>query len=693
MAASPRAAKPETFDVEALWALARVGAPSLSPDGAQAVASVSRCDMASNKTESHLYLLSTLGGEPRQLTQAGSPDSKDGAPQWSPRGDRIAFIARREQEGAKDSEPQLYVIAPDGGEARRIGLPGVGVATGVQAFKWFPDGRRIAFISWVWPELKGQAAQAQALKDFKDRKESGYVTSDAVYRYWDHHVPMGRVPHLLVVDVDSGKVRDLFEGTDLALSLADPDEHSFDISPDGRRIVYAFDPEADKRLDHDLALGEVEVKSAQHCVLLQVEGWDFRAPRHSHAGQHLAFVASHQGLKHTMPGQLAVLDTAGHWAVMSADWDHEVSAPLVWDEDDLSILLAAEQAGRRHLWRFELKHCQAEIVFEGGHVGSFALAAGTVVLNHDSVQFPPRLSRLLEDGSSARIERFNTEHLKRHEFGKHQEVMLKGGQGDEVQMWLIYPPGFNPKKKKAYPVMHVIHGGPHTAFGDSWHWRWNHQVFAAQGYVVACVNYHGSSSFGHAFLDSITHRWGELELQDIEAGTDWLLAQPWADAKRVFATGGSYGGYMVAWMNGHVPAGRYQAYVCHAGCFDWQAMFADDAYTWHAKELGSWYWDDPAKIASQSPHSFAQHMNTPTLVIHGALDYRVPDAQGLAYYNTLKARGVDSRLLWFPDENHWILKPRNSRQWYVEFFAWLARHDGGAAAKKATSSTKAATKR
>jgi dipeptidyl aminopeptidase/acylaminoacyl peptidase len=310
------------------------------------------------------------------------------------------------------------------------------------------------------------------------------------------------------------------------------------------------------------------------------------------------------------------------------------------------------------------------------------------------VQFPPRISRLLEeDGSHARIERFNTEHLKRHEFGQHQEVMLKGGQGDEVQMWLIYPPGFNPKRKKAYPVMHVIHGGPHTAFGDSWHWRWNHQVFAAQGYVVACVNYHGSSSFGHAFLDSITHRWGELELQDIEAGTDWLLAQPWADAKRVFATGGSYGGYMVAWMNGHVPAGRYQAYVCHAGCFDWQAMFADDAYTWHAKELGSWYWDDPAKIASQSPHSFAQHMNTPTLVIHGALDYRVPDAQGLAYYNTLKARGVDSRLLWFPDENHWILKPRNSRQWYGEFFAWLARHDGGAAAKKATSSTKAATKR
>jgi dipeptidyl aminopeptidase/acylaminoacyl peptidase len=240
-------------------------------------------------------------------------------------------------------------------------------------------------------------------------------------------------------------------------------------------------------------------------------------------------------------------------------------------------------------------------------------------------------------------------------------------------MWLSYPPGFDAKKK--YPILHLIHGGPHTAFGDAFHFRWNVQTMAAQGYVVVCVNYHGSSSFGYGFLDSITHRWGELELQDVEAATDWLLTKPWADKRRVFATGGSYGGYMVAWMNGHVPAGRYAAYVCHAGCFDWKAMFADDAFSWHAKELGANYWDDAQQVDKQSPHAFAGAMNTPTLVIHGALDYRVPDAQGLAYYNTLKARGVDARLLWFPDENHWILKPRNSRQWYGEFFAWLARHD------------------
>jgi dipeptidyl aminopeptidase/acylaminoacyl peptidase len=237
----------------------------------------------------------------------------------------------------------------------------------------------------------------------------------------------------------------------------------------------------------------------------------------------------------------------------------------------------------------------------------------------------------------------------------------------------VYPPNFSAKKK--HPVLHSIHGGPHTGPGDNWHYRWNMQLFAAQGYVVASVNYHGSSGFGYAFLDSITHRWGELELQDIEAGTSWLVKKPWVDKNRVFATGGSYGGFMVAWMNGHVKPGRYQAYVCHAGCFDWVGMFADDAWYWHSKELGAWYWDNMAQIHRQSPHAFAAKMATPTLVIHGALDYRVPDAQGLAYYNTLKALKVDARLLWFPDENHWILKPRNSQLWYSEFFDWLKRHD------------------
>ncbi|ODV04951.1 MAG: peptidase S9 [Rubrivivax sp. SCN 70-15] len=676
--------KTRPITVDELWKIERIGNPSLSPDGAQAVAAVTRFSMDDNESTSSLWLLSTLGGTPRALTHCGE---KDGQPQWSPHGDLIAFVAKREQQGRKDEAAQLYLIAPDGGEARRAAT----VATGVEAFRWFPDGRRLAFVSWVWPELKGPKAQAAKAKEFKERKESGYATSEAQYRYWDHHLPMGRVAHLHLLELSRdgapGKVRDLFEGTPYELTRTDPDANAFDVSPDGRRLVFAFDPAPEKKVGNCFALAELDLKSGRIAVIARDADWDFGAPRYSPDGERIAFIASHQGLKHTMPGQLAVwARDGGAWEVVSGEWDHEVHAPLHWEDDGQAVLLRAEQQGRQHLWRFDLPDRRAEVVVHGGTVQGYDKAAGTLVTLADAVDHPALLRAHLPGEAPRRIEHFNDALLKGLALGRTEEVWIQGasaaggGVGDEVQMWVTYPPGFDPKKK--YPVMQLIHGGPHTAFGDAWHYRWNVQTFAAQGYVVACVNYHGSSGFGYAFLDSITHRWGELELKDVEAGTDWLLGKLWADKSRVYATGGSYGGFMVAWMNGHVPPGRYAAYVCHAGCFDWAAMFADDAYTWHAKELGAWYWDDLARIHAQSPHVSAGAMATPTLVIHGALDYRVPDAQGLAYYNTLKARGVPARLLWFPDENHWVLKPRNSKQWYSEFLAWLQQHAGTAGRAK-----------
>ena len=673
-------ARKKNITVEDLWKIERIGAPSLSPDGAQAVAAVTRFSMADNKSASSLWLLSTLGGKPRALTTGGD---KDGAPRWSPRGDLIAFTAKREQEGGKDKEAQLYLIAPDGGEARRAAE----VATGVEAFRWCPDGKRLVFISWVWPDLKGQAAQAKAMKAFGERKETGYVTSESQYRYWDHNLPMGRVAHLHLMELKAdgtAKVRDLFEGKPYELTRADPGTDSFDVSPDGRFVVFAFDPAPEKRSDGRYALAELELKTGAVRVLARDPEWDFGQPRYSPDGQRIAFGAAHVGRKHTMPTQLALLERGSkpRWEVVSAEWDHEVQAPLQWEDDGSAVLFAAEQKGRRHLWRFDIADRRAEVVVPGGWVSAFDKAAGTVVVLHDTASHPARLTAHVPGQQPLRIESFNDALMAGLNTGRVEEVWVEGALKDPVQMWLVYPPGFDPKKK--YPVLHNIHGGPHTGPGDNWHYRWNTQAFAAQGYVVASVNYHGSSSFGYAFLDSITHRWGELEMQDVEAGTDWLLKKPWVAKDRIFAAGGSYGGFMVAWMNGHVKPGRYKAYICHAGCYDWVGMFSDDAWPWHAKELGAWYWDDMAKVHAQSPHAYAKNFSTPTLVIHGALDYRVPDAQGLAYYNTLKALKVDARLLWFPDENHWVLKPRNSQLWYGEFFSWLKNHDAGAkAAKKA----------
>ena len=675
--------KGHAVTVEDLWKMERLGVPSISPDGAHVAVSVTSYSMEENKSSSSVWLLSTLGGRPRQLTQCGD---KDGQPRFSPHADQVAFVAKRDQQGHKDEEPQLYLIPIDGGEARRAAH----VATGVDAFRWCADGRHVVFVSWVWPHLKGTAAQAKALKAFKGRKDSVYATSEAQYRHWDHHIPMGRVAHLHLMDTVSGRVQDLFEGLPYELNRAEPDAQTFDISPDGKRLVFAFDPAPEKRGDGRYALAEMDLKTRRVRVIAQDRDWDFSAPSYSADGQQVAFIASHQGLKHTMPGQLAVWQRAsGRWDVVSEAWDHEVLAPLRWDDDGLGVWLCAEQQGRRHLWRFDLKDRRAEVRVPGGTVHAFDRAAGVLVTLSDSAQHPARLHAHPSDAPPLRLESFNDALMGTLRLGRTEEVWIKGALGEPIQMWLTYPPGFDPKK--TYPLMHNIHGGPHTAAGDVWHYRWNTQAFAAQGYVVASVNYHGSSSFGHAFLDSITHRWGELELKDIEAATTWLLRKPWADKARVFATGGSYGGYMVAWMNAHIRPGRYAAYICHAGCFDWTAMFADDAYTWHAKELGAWYWDDMAQVHAQSPHAHAKGMRTPTLVIHGALDYRVPDAQGLAYYNTLKARHVDARLLWFPDENHWILKPRNSQVWYHEFFDWLKRYDP--AARKGPAGRKSKTQR
>jgi len=663
--------KKKPMTVDELWQFERIGGASLSPDGAQAVCSVSRYSMEENNSHSSLWLLSTFGGTARPLTSCGD---KDGQPAWSPTGEQIAFVAKREQQGKKDDTPQLYVIAPDGGEARRISE----FAPGVEAFKWFPDGKRIAFIAWVWPELKGTKAQANKLKEFKDRKVTGYVTSEAQYRFWDHNLPMGRVAHLHTLDVASGRVTDLFEGTAHELPRTDPDANCFDISPDGRHIVFAHDPQPEKRIENRKTLTELNVRSGKFEALTTDAAWDFDAPRYSPDGSHIAMSAAHTGKKHTMPGRAALLKRGGRWHLLSDEWDHSVEGPLRWADDASALYFAAEDRGRRHLYRYVIESRTASVVAQGGWVQGFDVAGGVALSVADSLLHPARVHAVRDAQAPLRIETFNDTLLGTLRLGACEEVTIKGALNEPVQMWLTYPPRFDRKKK--YPVLHSIHGGPHAAAGDTFHYRWNTHAFAAQGYVVACVNYHGSSGFGQAFLDSITHHWGELELQDVEAGTDWLIKQPWADRKRVFAAGGSYGGYMVAWMNGHVKTGRYNAYVCHAGCFDWAAMFSDDAYTWHAKELGGWYWEDPAKVQSQSPSNFVSAMKTPTLVIHGALDYRVPDQQGLAYYNTLKAKGVDARLLWFPDENHWVLKPRNSKLWYGEFFDWLKRHDRAPAA-------------
>jgi len=663
------------LSIDDLHALDRIGQLSLSPDGRQTVCAVTRSSMAHNKTSTSLWLLPTHETAPRRLTHCGD---KDGQPAWSPRGDRIAFLARREQQGEKDATPQLYLIAADGGEARRASH----FAPGIESFKWLADGKRIVFSAWVWPELKGAAAQARQHQAFSERKESGYVTSESYYRHWDHNIPMGRVLHLLLLDLDSGKVSDLFEGTGCELPRDAAGNEVYDPSPDGKRIAFVHDPAATPLAGNRLALAEITIKGRQVRTLASDPAWDFGAPRYRPDGEALAFTAAHVGHRHTAFSQLALLEPGQAWRLLghagtdaATAWDHHVEAPLRWAEDGGALLFAAQARGRCHLWRHEIATGRYEIAAQGGWLQCFDVAGALIVTASDSAQHPVRVQARHGTATAwLRLERFNDELLAQRRLGELREVSVIGALGEPVQLWLTLPAGFSPKKK--HPLMQVIHGGPFAAAGDTFSYRWNPHVLAARGHVVAQVNYHGSSGFGFAFRDSIMGRQGQLELQDIEAASDWLLQQPWADPQRLSATGGSYGGFLVAWMNGHVQPGRYRSYVCHAGVFDRVATFSADSYAERPRDLGARYWENPAQVLAQSPHSAAGQMRTPTLVIHGALDYRVPDCNGLAYYNTLKARGVDARLLWFPDENHWVLKPCNAQLWYGEFLDWICRQDG-----------------
>jgi dipeptidyl aminopeptidase/acylaminoacyl peptidase len=417
----------------------------------------------------------------------------------------------------------------------------------------------------------------------------------------------------------------------------------------------------------------VSLATGRHRTLTSDSSLSDGGPRYSPDGRHLAWTSYNVKRAFNDQGRLTLYERrTGRVRRLASRLDRATSK-LAWAPDAKSLFLLVEDRGRHGLHRLGLSDSLPTPVAPTGTVGGFALSRDgkRIAFDRATLSYPPALFAIGRDGRGERsIETLNRVLLSRATLGTTREFTIKGWGGHPVQVWVTYPPRFDPKRK--WPLLHSIHGGPHAAHLDGWHFRWNTQVFAAKGYVVVGVNYHGSSGFGQQWLETITGDYGTREYADTEAATDFMLQQGYIDRDRLSASGGSYGGYMVAYMNGHTD--RYKTYVCHAGCYDWVSMMATDGYRFFAKELGAFHWDNPARVMKQSPHHYARRMKTPTLVIHGELDYRVPATQALQYYNTLRARKVPARLVYFPDENHWILKPQNSRLWYREFFAWVKRY-------------------
>ena len=647
---------------EDLWTLPRVGAPQAFPDGQALVVPVTRWNLEKNESRTQLYRVPVSGGTPVAIT---TPDASASEPRVSPDGKRLAFT-RKDANGKN----QLMLMSLEGGEPRKL----TDLPLGVFDPRWLPDGSGLVFASNV---IKGHFTPEQTAAELKRRADDpvkAHVTEERFYRFWDNWLTTGEVPHLFHYDLARESARDLMPESTVWFDWMDP-SGQYDLSPDGREIALAgisFDTQRSLIVTriYTVPLGPASTagSGALTCRTTGHPADDSR-PRYSPDGKWLVYGMTHDPEFYADRVRLMRMDRAsgkheewlGSWDLTPSHWEFTADGTLVFE---------AEQNARLKLFTFKEGPEPKAITSDGSASSVTPLAGGRVAFVFQTLAAPSEVHVTAQaGGTAARVTEFTSEGASKFHVGETREITFEGSRGENVQMFLVLPPDFTTGKK--YPLVHMIHGGPHGTFGDLWHARWNAQAFAAPGYVVALVNFQGSTSWGQDFAQRIQGEWAARPFEDIMKATDLLIASGLVDEKRMAVTGGSYGGYMVTWIAGHTD--RFNCIVNHAGVADLTAQYASDVTQGRGRAAGGEAWDGLEKQDMWSPVRFAKGMNTPMLVIHGERDYRVPIGQGLLIYGVLKAKGVPARLVYFPDENHWVLKARNSLLWYKEVHAWLAR--------------------
>ena len=647
---------------EDLWKVARVGGPVPTPDG-RVVVPVTTYDLETNKGKTRLWLVPGEGGEPRPLT---SEEHASTEPAVSPDGRWISFLRTRGEE-----KPQLHIMPLDGGEAERL----TDLPLGVLDPRWFPDGTKVAFISMLLEEAPTPEGTKGLLEKRAKDPVKAHVTEDRVYRYWDRWLTEGEKPHIFVLDLATRRMTDATPQGTGWFDLMDPCGQ-YDISPDGTEIAFAANS---SRPPHQLlrwAIYTAPASGKGPVTCLTPEGTppksaDFWRPRYSPDGKSIYYGMQRDPYFYADKVRIVRHDRASKThTVLTEDWDR---SPAAWElAKDGTVILEAEDRGRVLLFAMPAGGGTPNPLTEQGTVSGLKIGRdGRVYFTLQTISAAPEATSIRLDGKELRkLTGLNDALLSEVALGEVREIEFAGADGNRVQMFVVLPPGFDPKRK--WPLVHVIHGGPHGIAGDNFHFRWNPQAFAAPGYVVACVNFHGSTSWGQDFAAVIQGGHGDKPYTDIMRATDFLLETGYIDEKRMAATGGSYGGYLVCWIAGQT--GRFACLINHAGVFDLIAEYASDITQGRHQAYGGEPWDRLDAIDRWNPARFARGFTTPMLVIHGERDYRVPHTQALAVYNIYKAKGVDARLLFFPDENHWVLKPRNSLVWNREVHAWLKRY-------------------
>ncbi len=648
----------QPFDVQTMMKLARISEPVLSPDGKLVAFTVQTVDLDQNTKPKQIYVVAPNGGLPRQITRDGTDNER---PRWTPDSKEIFYVSNR------DGSAQIWRMNPDGSNTRQVSH----LSTEAGGILVSQDGKKIVFTSEVYPDCGADDSCNKAqIEAEKKSKVKARIYTALLYRHWNEYQTKRR-QHILAMNQDGTGTVDLTPGSFNVppFSLGGPDDYA--ISPDSNEVAFSMNVDANPASSTNSDIYTVPIGGGEAKKITISPGAD-DAPLYSPDGRYLAFRSQARAGYESDRWRLMVLERAtGRTTNLSESVDRWVEG-MTWSPDSTRLVYTVEDRGRTGLRMIAVTGGGARPIVAGDSSlddVQFNSDGSFMIYTEQSGSRPTEIFRASSTGGSeVPLTHLNDSLLNGSTLRPLEEMEVEGADKARVHAFEVKPPGFSPSQK--YPVLFLIHGGPQGAWGEMWSYRWNAQVFASAGYVVIMPNPRGSTGYGQKFIDDINGDWGGKVYDDIMAVVDHVAALPYADPDRMAAAGGSYGGYMIDWMLGHTT--RFKAMVSHDGVFDLRSMAGATEELWFPLwEFKGMPWDNPDLYAKWSPSFFVKEFKTPTLVFHGELDYRVPVDQGQQLFTALQMQKVPSKLVLFPDEGHWVLKPQNSVLWYGQFLEWI----------------------